>query len=144
MNLDLICKDSGSSSLHFGLMAKANPDFLGSGVLSLLLRESRAGQGRPFMWGSILEPAQRGPELGERWGNALGALWDGGAWCETESALPGLTASCSLTVLCSPVLCIVPPHSFIHLLIYSCLQQIVIEHPLRIRHCAVSRDYSRA
>lgn len=61
MNLDLICKDSGSSSLHFGLMDKANPDFLGSGVLSLLLRESRAGQGRPFVWGSILEPAQRGP-----------------------------------------------------------------------------------
>lgn len=68
MNLDLICKDSGSSSLHFGLMDKGNPDFLGSGVLSLLLRESRAGQGRPFMWGGILEPAQRGPESGGRGG----------------------------------------------------------------------------
>lgn len=44
MNLDLICKDSGSSSLYFGLMDKANPDFLGSGVLSLLLRESKAEQ----------------------------------------------------------------------------------------------------
>lgn len=41
MNLNVSCKDSGSPSLHFGLVDKASPAFLGSGVLSLLLSNGR-------------------------------------------------------------------------------------------------------